>query len=88
MVQESLVEVRESWEKKQKVLLEIPIVLGDFKKLYVILEDQKKNYRLNRYFLTGSSWVVSVDVDSEDINKVYEYINQDRDLMDLKASLI
>lgn len=88
MENESLEGVRQSWEKNQTILMEIPVVIMDFLKLFVILKSQRDGkYKLNRYFRTGNAWQVSVDLETDDVNEIYREIQEDKDLKYLKDLL-
>lgn len=88
MENESLAGVRQSWEKNQTILMEIPVVIMDFLKLFVILKSQRDGkYKLNRYFRIGNAWQVSVDLETDDVNEIYREIQEDKDLKYLKDLL-
>jgi hypothetical protein len=89
----TLKELREQWESGLEVVLVIPIQIGDFKKVFVILR-KGWLHRLHRYFQGGGgdSWHCSV-VDKESIagldvsGHILEHISKDRDIIRALAEI-
>jgi len=71
---------RAEWEHGLEVVVEIPVLIEAFKKLYVVLH-RSHRYSLHRYFKIGDGWDVSVDIrDEHDFDKVLEAIRGDKDV--------
>ena len=88
----SLKELRKQWEKGWQVVLVLPVILGEFKKVFVILGRETPagslfNYRLHRYTCVGDRWDVSVDVQEAKLEDCVEHIHHNKDVADLYLQL-
>lgn len=63
----TLTQLRQQWEKKAKPLLTVVNNVDGYKTIYVIADftgsGDIPHLRLNRYFLIGDKWEISVDFD-------------------------
>lgn len=83
----NLLEFRKGWESREEVVLEMPVVIDGFQKLFVVLFERKR-YSLLRYFRIGDRWDVSVDIDRHDnLMGIMEHIRGDKDVLDMVNSL-
>lgn len=79
----TLKELREQWEKDMEVVVTIPIDLSGYKKLLVVLKNKNGCFSLHRYFVLGSEWTVSVDVqECVSVKTCFKVISEDTDYID------
>jgi hypothetical protein len=79
---DNLREARNQWEKGLTVVLAIPIIVGDWRKLFVILKTSGGDFRLHRYMKLGDGWDVSVDVACDGMDVCIRRIHEDKDVRD------
>ncbi len=89
----ALAELRREWEKGWEVALVVPVKIGGFAKVFVILRkvvegrgtaNPKLNFCVHRYFKVGDEWTVSVDLQmSTYMEACVSVLNEDKDLKDL-----
>lgn len=67
----TLIELREQWEKKLSV---VATYQDTDNTLLVVLKDYANDYHCHRYFTVGGQWNVSVDAAHLEDDTVIEYI--------------
>lgn len=87
----NLTELRKQWEKGLDPVLTIPILIGNFQKVLVVLSKKDKtttNYGLYRYFQLNGEWQISVDCRCEHkLDYILQSVEGDRDKIELNQTL-
>jgi hypothetical protein len=72
----TLESVRQDWERKLEVLLEVALTEHDYSTVYIVLKKSDDQYNMHRYFKLGDSWQVSVDRQGKSLEECLEAVSK------------